>query len=206
MTAHKRSQRPAAFTLVEILVAMGVFSVFMSGLLAVWNSLGTTALNTTAYARRQNDQMRVLDYLKRDIRRATKVEIYNGATLITGTTTFAPELRLTIPDYYSDSREEDNAIGAKVANTPVVTAGAVTYGSALTVRFYALSGAGIRSEAGAARTVASASGAFVLSFKRETSGAIRCRVVFDQPMRGPASRKLRRQVETLCIPRPELQL
>ena len=206
MTAHNSSRRPAAFTLVEVLVAMGVFSIFMSGLLAVWNSLGTTALNTSAYAKRQNDQMRVLDYLKRDIRRATKVELYNGATLIAGTTTFAPELRLTIPDYYSDSREEDNAIGTKTTNTPVLTAGVITYGTALNVRYYALNGAGIRNEAGTVRSVAGASGAFALSFKRETSGAIVCRVNYDQPMRGPASRRLRRQVETLCVPRPELQL
>ena len=206
MTARNSSRRPAAFTLMEILVAMGVFSLFMGGLLVVWNFLGTTALNITAYARRQNDQMRVLDYLKRDIRRATKVELYNGATLVTGTTTFAPELRLTIPDYYADTREEDNAIGTKVATTPTVAAGAVAYGTALTIRYHALNGAAVRDEAGISRTVGSAAGAFALSFKRETSGAIRSQVIFDQPMRGGTSRKLRRQVETLCVPRPELQL
>ena len=206
MTARNARRRRAAFTLVEILVAMGVFGLFMGGLLAVWNSVAVTALNTTAYAQRQNDQMRVLDYLKRDIRRATKVELYNGATLVTGTSTFAPELRFTIPDYYSDSREEDNAIGTRTANTPALASGAVAYGTALTVRYYTLNGAGVRNEAGTLRTVASATGAFTFSFKRETSGAIRSRIFFDQPMRSGASRTLRRQIETLCVPRFELQL
>lgn len=206
MIARNASRRPAAFTLVEILVAMAVFGLFMGGALTVWNSLGSTALNTISYAQRQNDQMRVLDYLKRDIRRATRVDLYNGATLVTGTTTFASELRLTIPDYYSDSRQEDNAIGPKTPNAPVVTAGVVSYGTPLTVSYYALNGSSVRSEAGTVRTVADSAGAFALSFKRETSGAIRCRILFDQPMRGGRSRTLRRQVDTLCVPRSELQL
>lgn len=172
----------------------------------MWSALSFTALNATAYARRQNDQMRVLDYVKRDIRRATKVELYNGATLVAGTTTFAPELRLTIPDYYADSREEDNALGTKIPNAPAVTAGEVAYGTALTVRYYAINGSGVRNEAGMSRTVADAAGAFAFSFKRETSGAIRCRILFNQPMRGGKSRTLRRQVDTLCVPRAELQL
>lgn len=206
MTVRNASQRFAAFTLVEVLVAMGVFGLFAAGLFAMWSALGFAALNTTAFTQRQNDQMRVLDYVKRDLRRATTVELYNGGTLVTGTSTFASELRLTIPDYYADSREEDNAIGTKTLNAPTVTAGAVTYGTALTVRYYALSGAAIRNEAGTSRTIGAAAGAFTLSFKRETSGAIRCRVLFDQPMRGGRNRILRRQVDTLCVPRAELQL
>ena len=206
MIVRNSRRTGAAFTLVEILVAMAVFGLFMGGLLTTWNSLGTTALNTTAYARRQNDQMRVLDYLKRDIRRSTKVELYDGATLVTATATFAPELRLTIPDYYSDSRDEDNAIGTKMANTPVMASGTVAYGTALTVRYFAQNGSIVRNEAGSSRTVADAAGAFVPSFMRETSGAIRCRVLFDQPMRSGNGRKLRRQVDTLFVPRSEFQL
>ena len=185
---------------------MGVLGLFMGGVLVIWNSLTTTALNTTAYAGRQNDVLRTLDYLKRDILRATRVEIYNGASLVTDSTTFGTELRLTIPDYYSDSREDDNTMGTNTPNAPSVAAGSVAYGTALTVRYYALNGAGVRNEAGTARTVASAAGALVLSFKRETSGAIRSRVVFAQPMLGGASQTLQRQVDTLCIARSELQL
>lgn len=204
MRVHNANQRRTAFTLVEILVTTGVFGLFAVGLFAVWSGLGFTALNTNTFAQRQNDQMRVLDYLKRDIRRATTVQLYNGAVLVTDTTTFASELRLTIPDYYADSREDDNAIGTKLPNTPVSTGGMVNYGTPLTIRYYALNGAGIRNEAGILRTVANAAGAFAFSFKRETSGAILSRVFFDQPMRGGSNRTLRRQVDTLCVPRAAL--
>ena len=203
MYALKTSRRHAAFTLVELIIGMAVAGTFMALLMRIWMSLTFTGMNTTAYAARQNDQMRVLDYLKRDIRRATAVEIYNGATLVTGTSIFGNELRLTIPDYYSDTREEDNAIGPKATNTPAITAGSVSYGTALTVRYFTSGGAVIRDESGTARTVASAVGAFVLSFERETSSAIRSRVIFDQAMRGGTARTLRRQVDILCVSRSE---
>jgi type II secretory pathway pseudopilin PulG len=206
VTAHNASRRSAAFTLVELLVGMAVTAIFMAGLLKTWTSLSYTGLNTTAYAARQSDETRVLDYLKRDIRRATAVQIYTGATLITDTTTFGTELRLTIPGYYSDTREEDNAIGTKNTNAPSVTAGTVTYGTAFTVRYYITGGAVIRDEAGTLRTIANAAGAFAVSFKNESSGAIRCRVFYDQPMRGGSARTIRRQVDTLCVPRYEFQL
>ena len=206
MPLRSASRRLAAFTLVEMLVAMAVGGLFLSGLLAVWNALASTALNTTAVAQRQNDQIRVLDYLKRDIRRATVVELYNGSDLVAGTTAFASELRLTIPDYYADDREDDNAIGTKEPVAPAVADGVVEYGTPLTVRYYAQAGSVVRNEAGISRTVADAAGAFVLSFKREATGAVRCRVVFDQPLRSGSARKLHRVVDTVCVPRSEFQL
>ena len=206
MIASKALSRLAAFTLIEMLIAMAAFGLFSTALMLTWNSINATAVNTTAYARRQNDQMRVLDYLKRDIRRATTVEIYNGASLVTDTTTFGSELRLAIPDYYQDTREEDNALGTKTANTPALTGGNVTYGTALTVRYYVQNGAAIRDEANVLRQVSDPAGAFTLSFKRETNGSIRSRVFFSQPMRGGKKRTLRRQVDTLSVPRSELQL
>lgn len=206
MIAKRLNRRTAAFTFVELLVAMGVSVIFMAGLAGVWTSLSYNGINAAAYAARQSDQMRVFDYLKRDIRRAAAVQIFNGATLVTGTTTFGSELRLTIPDYYADGREEDNTFGSSTANAPVAVTSNVSYGTALPVRYYALNGAPVRNEAGTVRTVGNAAGAFALSFKRETSGAIRCRVFFDQAVRGGKARTLRRQVDALCVPRFEFQL
>lgn len=200
------SPRHAAFTLVELMIAVAAFGLFSTALMATWSSINSTAVNTTAYARRQNDQMRVLDYLKRDIRRAATVEIYNGGSLVSGTGTFGNELRLTIPDYYQDTREEDNTLGTSTPNAAAVTSGKVTYGTALTVRYYVTNGAALRSEANAARQISDPAGAFALNFRRETDGSIRSRVFFDQPMRGGKTRTLRRQVDSLSIPRSELQL
>lgn len=201
MRSRNTTGQNAGFTLAELVIAMGCFSLFMAGLMASWTAVQSTAVNAIAYAQRQNDQMRVFDYLKRDIRRATKVEIYNGATLITDTATFGPELRLTIPDYYADTREEDNAIGTKATNAPTYAAGSVAYGAPLTVRYYVSNGAAIRNEAGNLRTIGAAAGAFVLSFKNEADSTIRCRVYYDQRMQGGKTRTLRRQVDLLGYPR-----
>ena len=136
MTALRTHRRSAAFTLAEMLVGVAVLGVFLGGLVTTWSSLTFTGLNTTAYASRQSEQVRVLDYVKRDIRRATAVQIYNGATLVTGTSTFGTELRLTIPDYFSDSREEDNAVGTRTMIAPTVTSDIVSYGTPFTVRYF----------------------------------------------------------------------
>lgn len=205
MTFDRARQNRSAFTLAEVLVATGVFGLFVGGLLTTWTALQTSAVNTTTYARRQNDQMRVIDYLKRDIRRASAIEIYDGGTLVTGTA-FGNELRLTLPDYYSDSREEDDSFGPRTPTTPTVTGSDVSYGTALTVRYCVTNGAIVREESGMARTVADAAGAFEISFSRETSGQVRCRVIFDQPMRSGGNRKLRREVDVLCGQRAQLQL
>ena len=205
MTACNAAQKRSAFTLVEILVAMAVFGLFTGALMTTWSALETTAANTAAYAQRQNDQLRVIDYLRRDIRRASGLEIYDGATLVTGTA-FGTELRLTLPDYYDDAREDDNAIGTKTAITPTLTSGVVTYGTPMVVRYYITNGAVIRDEDGTPRTLGDSAGAFVLSFSREASGLVRCRVVFDQRMRSGVNRTLRRQIDTLCNQRSQLQL
>jgi prepilin-type N-terminal cleavage/methylation domain-containing protein len=208
VTFHNASTERSGFTLIEILVAIAVFGIFSAALLTTWSALQTSALNTTSYAQRQNDQMRITDYLKRDIRRASVVAIYNGATLVTIPGVFGTELRLTIPDYYADSREEDNAHGSRTPITPTLTGGNVTYGAALNVKYYVLNGAIIREEAGAVRTVADSAGAFILSFSREPSPSleIRSRVHFEQRMRRSGNQKLSRDVDVLCGQRSQLHL
>ena len=205
MTFLNITQKRAGFTLSEILIGTAAFGLISTALLTTWSALQFSAMNMTSYARRQNDQTRVVDYLKRDIRRASSVAIYNDATLVTGTTTWGNELRVTIPDYYADAREEDNAIGTNTPNTPALTGGDVSYGIAMTVRYYVLNGTVIRDEAGTTRTVADAAGTLTLSFKHETSGDIRTQVVLAQPMRGGSSRFLNRTIVTLCGQRSQLQ-
>jgi prepilin-type N-terminal cleavage/methylation domain-containing protein len=197
-------KKNSGFTLIEILVAAAVFSIFSAALLTSWSALQTSALNTTNYAQRQNDQMRVIDYIKRDIRRATTVDVYNGGTLVTGTT-FGNELRLTIPDYYTDSREEDDSIGSNTAATPALSGTTVSYGTALSVRYYVSNGAVIRYESGTTRALTNGAGAFTVSFSKDASGLIRARLLFNQQMRSGSNRILNRQVDVLCGQRTQLQ-
>ncbi len=203
MSYLKRSRRPAGFTLVEMMVSLGAFGVLSAALLTAWASLQGTAVNTSQFAARQNDQIRVIDYLKRDIRRATKIEIYNGTTLVTGTN-FGTELQVTVQDYYTDSREEDNSHGPNVPIPPTWSNGAVTYGRTILVKYSALNGAVIRNEAGTIRTIGDATGAYTLSFSTDPSGEIRSRLGYSQYMAGWKGRKLNRQVDVLAGQRTQL--
>jgi len=202
----RKPQNRSAFTLVEVLVAAAVFGIFAAALLASWVALGTTAMNTTSYAQRQNDQMRVADYLKRDIRSAATVDVYDSTGALVSGTTFGSELRLTVPHYYSDSREEDNAIGTNTPNTPSLSGTAVTYGSTLTIRYYTSNGAVIRNESGIERTIADAAGGFTVSFSKLASGDIQSRLIFNQRMRSGGNRNLQRQVDLVTNQRTQLQL
>ena len=201
----RNEQRRAGFTFVEILVSMGLCAVFSAGLMVVWSSLSFNALNTTAFSTLQNDQMRVLDYLKRDIHRATKVELFNGSTLVTDLGVAASRLRLTLPDYYADTREDDAAFGSRAANTPVLQDANVKYGTPFTVEYFVSNGACMRREGAISRPLTGATPAFAFTFTRETSGAIRGGISFDQPMRNLSAQKLRRSVATRCVPRTEFR-
>ncbi|MEQ1852948.1 MAG: prepilin-type N-terminal cleavage/methylation domain-containing protein, partial [Chthoniobacteraceae bacterium] len=85
MSAKPRHFRNAGFTLVELMVAVGLFGFFSVAMITTWMFLQNTSISVAAYTTRQSDQMRAVDYLKRDIRRAASVAIYNGASLVSGT-------------------------------------------------------------------------------------------------------------------------
>ena len=196
--------RPAGFTLVELIVGMGVFGIFSAGLMLAWTALQANAVNAATYSHRQSDQMRVIDYLKRDIRRASAVEIYNGATIVAGSNP-GTELQLTMPDYYADAREEDNAIGSSTPNIPALSGTTVSYGGTMLVRYYVAGGAIIRDEEGILRPIADANGAFVLSFRWETNGDVLSQIFYNQPLSGSGGQALRRQVDIACRQRSDLQ-
>ena len=177
---------------------MAVFGVFSSVLVTSWTALQTQAMNTTSYSIRQNEQMRVMDYLKRDIRRASAIEIRNNGVAVIGANNYGSLLQLTLPRYYSDTREEDDSHGTRVANSPTFASGIVGYGSAVTVQYYALNGAIIRTEAGTARTVAESAGNNTVSFCVDSTGLIRTQLIYDQRLRSGTSRTLRRQVNFLA--------
>ena len=84
-----------------------------------------------SYSSIEGDQLRVLDYIAMDSRRATNasigtVTVSNGATNITEN-----QLVLTVPAYYSAM---DNTA---VPNTPTLVNGAVSYGGGtVTIKYY----------------------------------------------------------------------
>ena len=198
MRTRNTPARHSGYTLVEMMVGAVIFSLMATALLVTWTALGTSALNTIEFCQTQNDQMRTFDYLKRDIRRATAVAIYNGATLVTGTNNWGSTMQLTIPKYYADSNQEDSiGIGPSVATSPTLVSGVVTYGTPLTVQYYATNGVIIHNESGTTRNLSDGGATYTLSFCNDPSGMIHCRISYTQTMRSGTNRQLSRQVDLL---------
>ena len=105
----------AGFTLVEVMVSACVAGVILGGLV-----LGTVALQTVVsaadeYTRASADQLRVLDYVARDVRRATTV-----TTSADGKT-----LTVTLPDYV-DMTVNTSGNPPGLQRIPLITPGSQT--------------------------------------------------------------------------------
>lgn len=68
-----KALKSAAFTLAEMMVSMGASVVVIGGLLVSSISLQKTLLDNERFVDLREDQRRVLDYLGRELRRATSV-------------------------------------------------------------------------------------------------------------------------------------
>ena len=83
------------FTIAEMTVAMGVGTVILAGFTAASIALQRSFVAIEDYAKGQNDQMRISDYLALDLRRAFSVSISGSSAQPPVTVT------LTIPNFYS---------------------------------------------------------------------------------------------------------
>ncbi len=124
------------FTLVETMVSLSISIVLVGlGLIAAF-AIQRSFDATIRYSRAQNEQVRVLDFMALDLRRALGVSLTGGI------------LQMTIPDYY-------NAAGSP--RTPTVSNGYAVYGSAANaplVRYYQNGSNIIREQAGVPVTIA----------------------------------------------------
>lgn len=88
MKPGARPRAAAAFTLVELMVGMAISAVILGGLstsfIALQRSFEAANYQMTA----QNDQLRILDYISRDLRMASSVTILNSGA----------KLSLALPD------------------------------------------------------------------------------------------------------------
>jgi prepilin-type N-terminal cleavage/methylation domain-containing protein len=123
------AERAAGFTLNELLISLSIFSIVSIGLLMGFVSLERSYTATTAFTTNHADQMRISDYLARDLRRAVAVQPAQNDTSI------------YIPNYY-------DANGA--VQTPVLDGkGGVYYGasgSSMKIRYYLSGGTIYRQE------------------------------------------------------------
>ncbi len=122
-TNLERQGSPAGFTLVEMMISISIFSVMAGGLLlgssVIQKSFGASRYHVVAQAQ----QMRLMDWMALDLRRALSVT--PGAT--------GDSLTLTIPDYYVT----DPDTGKQAPREPVLKSGLATYGGdPITVSYF----------------------------------------------------------------------
>jgi Tfp pilus assembly protein PilW len=126
-----RRRTSAGFTLTELLVASGLSTLLLAGLLVGALSLQRGYAAAQHQILCQEDEMRVIDYITRDLRRATGVTISNQNRLLT----------VTLPDQVD--------LAAGTLRLPSIVAGVVQYGNTpATVSYYVSGTAFVRKENG----------------------------------------------------------
>lgn len=131
--------RQAAFTLSETIIGAFVTSIVFAALIAGSVAIQQQFAASTRFAEAQADQIRVLDWIEVDLRRATAVTISSGAT----------PLSLTLPNYYQ------TVSGKKTARLPGKSGQTVQYGSGSVAVTYTLAGGKLtRTEGGVATVIA----------------------------------------------------
>ncbi len=149
MRARSHSRRTGGFTLVEVIVATAVYSILFAALASGAVALQRSFSATEKYSKSVSDQLRILDYVNRDVRRASAVTI----------TLNSKRLNLTLPDQYA------SAAPSRTFRTPAVSMTAVTYGAAPGTIAYQISGENcIREENGVSKVIATGVADFQLTF------------------------------------------
>src|SRR5215467_1275785 len=106
MKVNARNNR-LGFTLVEMMVAVAAGSLMLGAVLTAGVALQRSFAAVEGYSIAEGDQLRVLDYIAMDCRRALSAAVANNT------------LTLTAPVYYDSN---------SAPTTPTLTNGAVSYG------------------------------------------------------------------------------
>ncbi len=89
-TARSDRRRAPGFTLVELMVASGIGSFILTGVLSVVLMMGRSGLSAANYADMESQSRRAVDEFAQDVRMASNLT-WNSATSVT----------LTVPDNYA---------------------------------------------------------------------------------------------------------
>ncbi len=104
-----------AFTIVEMMISLTVGGLLLGGMVLGFATFQQVFAATDDYYKATSDQMRVLDSIAQDMRRAKSGSVSNSAQTLT----------LTLPDYLDESQ------AVPTPRTPTLGgAGIVTYGTA----------------------------------------------------------------------------
>jgi len=108
-----------AFTLVEMMMTVGCGSLMLAAVTTAGVALQRSFAAVEGYSVAEGDQLRVLDYIAMDCRRALSASVANNT------------LTLTVPVYYDSNSDP---------KTPALTNGALSYGTGSVTIAYSRSG------------------------------------------------------------------
>ena len=119
---ERAKHKGAGFTLLEVLTASAISSLIMGALFIGLSSLQKTFKASEFHVTKQCEQMRFLDFLSLDLRRAITVNLSKSNAALT-----APDIiDLTIPDFYTVDPTNPEK---QIPRNPAIVNGAATYGS-----------------------------------------------------------------------------
>lgn len=143
------SEKCRGFTLVEALIATGVSSMVLAGLMFGAVALMRSFSASEDYSTASSDQIRILDYISRDVRRALSMSVSSSPTTLT----------LTVPDQYT------SAAPSRTFCVPVVSKTSIKYGTTPpTIKFYLSGTSFVREESGVQKVIATDVSDFVPAF------------------------------------------
>ena len=148
-----KSSKIAAFTLSEILIALSISSVVLGAALTSGIALQKSFSAVDNYFSTHMQQVRIIDYLNRDVKRG----------LIVTTSVDLQSVTVTVPNYIIQSGDAEAIANPSLAGTPrtptITYTGSglqVNYGSGTSQVVYSISGMSIlRTENGVVTTIAS---------------------------------------------------
>jgi len=149
-----------AFTLVEMTLSLGCGSVILAAVVTAGVALQRSFAAVEGYSMSESDQLRVLDYIAMDCRRARSVSVANNV------------LTLVVPNYY-------DANGNPVAPT-FNSSGAIQYsGGATTTISYSKSGSNFVRTVGSTTTaIASNVSSFTVT-PQDLTSTVSCSITFS---------------------------
>ena len=116
-TIHSIRRGHAGFTLLEMMVSVGIAGILFAVLLTSGSHILKSLYVADDYSNESNQELRAMDFLARDIRSALSFTIPTGGSSLT----------LTLPDYYAAYDAQGNPTGAP--RNPVITSGVPGYGN-----------------------------------------------------------------------------
>ena len=149
----------SGFTLAEIMMAMAIAVVIFAAIITASLAMQKSFNAVDHFFATHVQQVRIIDYLNRDVKRA----------LIVTTSVDHQTVTLTIPKYIIQSGDTEavsnpSLVGAMRSPTMSTTTGQVNYGTTTSTVVYSINGASIlRTEDGVVTTVASSTDQLVPS-------------------------------------------